>query len=139
MKTKMISEADYIALAEREESHFFDHKAIAISGKTVQKIATAFANADGGDFIIGVADVAERLFVAQRWQGSVPNPLIRIFKRLMKLNRLYNQIICFSPAKEKQAKYCKSQLKRVLMFIGPLQEMSICARELNLSNKTTIK
>jgi ATP-dependent DNA helicase RecG len=72
MKTKAISEADYIALAEREESHFFDHKAIAIAGKKVQKIATAFANADGGEFIIGIADVSEQLFVAQRWQGASP-------------------------------------------------------------------
>ena len=72
MKTKVISEADYIALAEKQESHFFDHKAIAVSGKKVQKIATAFANADGGDFIIGIADVSEQLFVAQRWQGAVP-------------------------------------------------------------------
>jgi ATP-dependent DNA helicase RecG len=72
MKTKMVSEADYIALAEKDENHFFDHKAIAISGKKVQKIATAFANADGGDFIIGIADVAEQLFVAQRWQGAAP-------------------------------------------------------------------
>ncbi len=80
MKTKAISEADYIALAEKQESHFFDHKAAAISGKKVQKIATAFANSDGGDFIIGIADVSEQLFVAQRWQGADPEAFIRIFK-----------------------------------------------------------
>ncbi len=72
MRTIEISQADYIVLAEKEESHFFDHKARAISGKKIQKIATAFANADGGDFIIGIADVSETLFVDQRWEGSIP-------------------------------------------------------------------
>jgi ATP-dependent DNA helicase RecG len=71
MKTKNISEADFIAISAKEESHFFDLKAIAVSGKKVQKVAVAFANADGGDFIIGIADVAEGLPVDQRWQGTV--------------------------------------------------------------------
>jgi ATP-dependent DNA helicase RecG len=30
MKTKTISGIDYVSLAEKEESHFFDHKAIAV-------------------------------------------------------------------------------------------------------------
>jgi ATP-dependent DNA helicase RecG len=69
MKEKRISERDYQEMALREESHVFDHKAFSISGKGVQKIGVAFANADGGDFIVGIADVKESPDVNLRWQG----------------------------------------------------------------------
>lgn len=70
MKEKSLSEQGYIELATQEESHVFDHKAFAVSGKSAQKITTAFANADGGDFIIGIADEKETSIVADRWQGE---------------------------------------------------------------------
>jgi ATP-dependent DNA helicase RecG len=69
MKEKRISEQDYIELAQREESHVFDHKAFEVSGKSAQKIAVAFANADGGDFVIGISDVKESSEVGDRWQA----------------------------------------------------------------------
>jgi len=54
----------------RDEDHFFDRKALAASGRTVQKIAVAFANADGGEFIIGIADADEELAPENRWRGA---------------------------------------------------------------------
>lgn len=70
MKTKEISKDDVLSLASRQESHFFDHKALAISGKKVQKISVAFANADGGEFIIGIADEKDEGDINKRWQGA---------------------------------------------------------------------
>ncbi|MCU7548146.1 hypothetical protein OCK74_03430 [Chitinophagaceae bacterium LB-8] len=46
MKVKAISKEDALILAQRDESHFFDHKALQVSGQKIQKISTAFANAD---------------------------------------------------------------------------------------------
>jgi hypothetical protein len=54
LKTITISTEDFIKIAARDESHFFDIKEFAVSGKSVQKIAAAFSNADGGEFIIGI-------------------------------------------------------------------------------------
>jgi len=47
----------------------FDKKSAAISGRGVQKIAVAFANADGGEFLIGVADDNDEPEPKKRWQG----------------------------------------------------------------------
>lgn len=56
MRNLKISAEDALALSTREESHFFDRKAIGVSGKSLQKCAVAFANADGGEICVGVAD-----------------------------------------------------------------------------------
>lgn len=56
MREKHLSERDCIELAERNESRVFDHKAFEVSGKSAMKISVAFANADGGDFVIGICD-----------------------------------------------------------------------------------
>lgn len=53
---KTISADDARKLIQRGEDHFFDHKSKEVSGKKLQKIAVAFANADGGEFIVGIAD-----------------------------------------------------------------------------------
>ncbi|CAN5398441.1 putative DNA binding domain-containing protein [soil metagenome] len=70
MKTKSISEADVLRLSMRAEDHFFDRKALAVSGGKVQKIAVAFANTDGGDFAVGIADDDDEPDPAKRWQGA---------------------------------------------------------------------
>lgn len=69
MITREITNDEALALCSREESHFFDKKSAAISGKGIQKIAVAFANADGGEFLIGVADEADEPEPQKRWQG----------------------------------------------------------------------
>lgn len=70
MKTKEISVDDAIKLAQKDESHFFDHKALEISGQKTQKISCAFANADGGEFIIGIKDSSDENNPLKRWAGA---------------------------------------------------------------------
>jgi ATP-dependent DNA helicase RecG len=71
MITREISPEEALALVQREESHFFDKKAVGVSGKQVQKIAVALANAEGGEFLIGVADEKDAVAIEKRWQGAV--------------------------------------------------------------------
>lgn len=70
MKIKDISKADALQIASKSESHFFDHKALEVSGQKVQKISVAFANSDGGEFIIGIADEKDEADVNKRWKGA---------------------------------------------------------------------
>ena len=69
MNTIALSPDDYESIANREESHFFDFKSKQVDGRGIQKIVVAFANADGGEFIIGVIDNAEATPAAGRWDG----------------------------------------------------------------------
>ncbi len=69
MHTRVISEKDALALCQQEESHFFDRKAKQIDGKKIQKIAVAFANSDGGEFVIGIADDKDKENPSERWMG----------------------------------------------------------------------
>lgn len=69
MKERLITIEEIIELSQREESHFYDNKAFAIKGDKIQKIAVAFANADGGEFIIGIKDKKEENDPIKRWQG----------------------------------------------------------------------
>lgn len=70
MKKKKITQEDAIKLIEKEESHFFDHKALEVSGGKIQKISTAFANADGGEFLIGIIDKKDEPDSNKRWKGA---------------------------------------------------------------------
>jgi ATP-dependent DNA helicase RecG len=67
---KNIEQRDADLLTSRQEDHFFDRKALRASGKTVQKIAVALANADGGEFVVGIADDEEEPLAQQRWLGA---------------------------------------------------------------------
>ncbi|MEM9630839.1 MAG: ATP-binding protein [Pseudomonadota bacterium] len=69
MKTIPLTAEEYEAIADREESHFFDIKSKAIDGRGIQKIVVAFGNADGGEFIIGVKDKKEAPTAFKRWDG----------------------------------------------------------------------
>lgn len=70
MKQVKITEEDVLYLCTKGEDHYFDKKAYGIKGKGVQKIAVAFANADGGDIIFGIADESDEPKPLQRWQGK---------------------------------------------------------------------
>jgi ATP-dependent DNA helicase RecG len=65
-----ISKEDALAIVRKMESHFFDHKSLRVSGISTQKIATALANSDGGEFIIGIEDRQSEEDVEKRWQGA---------------------------------------------------------------------
>ena len=70
MTRKTITEEDAVALATRDEDRFFDRKALLATGRTVQKIGAAFANSDGGEFVIGIADIEEEPDAKARWKGA---------------------------------------------------------------------
>lgn len=70
MKNLTIDKNDSDSLIQRDETHFFDQKSILISGAKVQKIAVAFANTDGGEFIIGIKDSKEEPDLNKRWCGA---------------------------------------------------------------------
>ena len=70
MKIIELSESDALYYCDREEDHFFDRKAFGISGAKIQKIAVAFANADGGEFVIGIDDEKSSELPLKRWRGQ---------------------------------------------------------------------
>jgi ATP-dependent DNA helicase RecG len=72
-KTIMISETDSLALSTRKEDDLFDRKSATADGRAVQKIAVAFANADGGELVLGVADEKAEADPNKRWSG-LTNP-----------------------------------------------------------------
>lgn len=69
MKEKIIQSSEILDLSTRQEGHFYDRKAKEIDGKKIQKIACAFANADGGDFIVGIKDDKDEPNPDNRWNG----------------------------------------------------------------------
>jgi len=70
METKLISAADALHLSIRQEDHLFDRKAAAIKGANLQKIVVAFANADGGEVYVGIADEKDESAPEKRWVGA---------------------------------------------------------------------
>lgn len=70
LNTRKITEEEANDLSSREESHFFDRKSALMKGKEVQKIAVAFANADGGEFLIGILDDKNKSDFEKSWQGT---------------------------------------------------------------------
>lgn len=68
MDVRAVSDEDALALIARDESHFWDHKSRRSKGAVVQKIASALANSDGGEFAVGIEDVSTGAGLA-RWQG----------------------------------------------------------------------
>jgi ATP-dependent DNA helicase RecG len=72
VQTKNITIVDSLLLATKQEDHFFDRKAAAITGAKLQKIAVAFANADGGEVYVGIADDKDEPDPEKRWNGA-PN------------------------------------------------------------------
>lgn len=68
MEIKEISRKDALSYCTRQEDHFFDRKAFGLKGDKVQKIAVALANADGGEFVVGVSDEKESSDPSQRWK-----------------------------------------------------------------------
>jgi len=65
---RTISLAEATKILERDESHFWDFKSVRSGGKTVQKIAVALANAEGGEFVVGIEDSKSTQGI-DRWQG----------------------------------------------------------------------
>jgi len=88
MRTRTITEEEAYTLSTRQESHFFDRKSRDVSGKNAQKIAVALANADGGEFVVGIADDKDEGDPIQRWRG---------FSQLEQLNGLLQALFEITP------------------------------------------
>lgn len=103
MKEKILSEFDIYELSQRLESHFFDKKAKQVDGKKIQKISTAFANADGGDFLIGIKDGKDEPEVNKRWDGfHTKEEFNFVFQNLMDIKPTvpFTPIFLFNPTQK---------------------------------------
>ncbi|HEY0296581.1 MAG TPA: RNA-binding domain-containing protein [Bordetella sp.] len=80
MQVREISIADALSLSKQPEGHFYDRKAAQVKGVKLQKIVCAFANADGGDVYVGIADDKDEADPTKRWVGS---PTMEEFNQLI--------------------------------------------------------
>ncbi|MFZ0570069.1 MAG: ATP-binding protein [Rhodomicrobium sp.] len=69
MNVRDITWEEALILISREESHFFDKKSRDVAPRQIEKLAVAFANADGGELVIGIADAKEEPIEEKRWVG----------------------------------------------------------------------
>lgn len=87
MLTRALDRSEAILLIERPESHFLDKKSARLSGASLQKIAVAFANADGGDILIGIEDDKFDPSPEKRWAGLATiedfNGLLQAFQGII--------------------------------------------------------
>jgi len=67
--TRNLSFEEALELCTRQEDHFFDRKAFEIAPAKIERIAVAFANADGGEFVVGICDEKAEPDPAKRWAG----------------------------------------------------------------------
>jgi len=61
-----ISFEQALAIAGRPEDQFYDKKSREARGKTVQKIAVAFGNTEGGEIAFGIIDDAQEIAIGDR-------------------------------------------------------------------------
>ncbi|WP_256573346.1 RNA-binding domain-containing protein [Pseudomonas sp. B22(2017)] len=64
-----LNEEEVLYYCSAPEDDFFDRKAFGVKGDKIQKIAVAFANADGGEFLIGIKDDGDEEDPIKRWVG----------------------------------------------------------------------
>ena len=70
MITRTIELDDALKLCTRQEDHFFDRKAMDVQPAKLLRHIAAFANADGGELIVGVDDEKLGAAAADRWNGA---------------------------------------------------------------------
>ncbi len=71
-EVRKIAEQEAIVLLNNEEDHFFDITQKDYKGEVVQKKCSAFANADGGELLIGIHDKKDKNLTGgkfERWNG----------------------------------------------------------------------
>jgi len=101
MQVREISKADALALSCQPEGHFYDRKAAQIKGAKLQKIVCAFANADGGDVYVGIADDKDQADPEKRWAGA---PSMEEF------NQLIQSLMELSPSPPMTLEFLRSSL-----------------------------
>jgi ATP-dependent DNA helicase RecG len=86
-KETLLNEQEALSLCNREETEFFDRKAFGIAPAKIQKIAVAFANADGGEFVVGIADDRHEPIPEKRWGGAANRELFNdVLQSIYSLN-----------------------------------------------------
>ena len=65
IETAIIGDQELAALLSRTEGHFFDFKSVDISPGKLSRSISAFANADGGEIVVGIDESYEKL----TWRG----------------------------------------------------------------------
>ncbi|MHC3425365.1 ATP-binding protein [Streptomyces sp. DT18] len=68
MEERTISGKDALEIIGKQESHFWDFKSATSGGRNIQEVACALANAEGGEFIVGVEDEKHASGI-DRWRG----------------------------------------------------------------------
>ncbi len=66
MTESVITTDQVRALLAREEGHFLDYKSKEVSPAKLTKALNAFANADGGELMVGIRESSPGVFV---WDG----------------------------------------------------------------------
>ncbi|MFS0841110.1 ATP-binding protein [Paenibacillus sp. 1P03SA] len=98
MKIKEISLDEAIAYCEKQESYLFDRKALRVQPRQLEKHAVAFANADGGELVIGIADDGDEPSPSKRWNGA---------NDMEDFNSIIQSLIHLSPSIDFKYKYLK--------------------------------
>lgn len=101
MQVREVSPEDALALSSQPEGHFYDRKAAQIKGAKLQKIVCAFANADGGDVYVGIADDKDQADPEKRWVGA-PN--------MEEFNQLIQSLMELKPSPPMNMEFLKSTL-----------------------------
>lgn len=88
-KIRVVSEEEALDYCTRQESDFFDIKSSRIKGAKLQEIAVAFANADGGQIVVGIEDEKTGGKHIERWKGE---------ERIEDYNSLIQALVELNPA-----------------------------------------
>lgn len=95
-KTITLAESEVTDFICRQENHFFDRKSKTVDGKGIQKAISAFANADGGDVIIGIKDEKEGTNLSDRWDGFLKTEDCNfIFQNIQLISPTVPHTICY--------------------------------------------
>lgn len=100
MKERIITEKEKQDFCDRNESHFYDNKAFAISGVKIQKIGVAFANSDGGEFIVGIKDKKEEANPLNRWEGIADQE---------EFNKVFQNLLLIEPTLPHSIEFLKDE------------------------------
>lgn len=100
MNERDITEEEKVDFCNRNENHFYDNKAFGLDGSKIQKISVAFANADGGEFVVGIKDKKEEPNPLLRWQG---------FKDQEDFNMVFQNLLLIEPSLPHYVEFLKDE------------------------------
>lgn len=117
MEKRAISLNEALTLINREESQFWDHKSSSSGGAVFQKIASALANTDGGEFIVGIEDSKKGTGI-ERWSGfneiEDSNPIHQALTAQMSPSLPYSYEYLVVEGFEKQGIACLVRIDRAI-------------------------